>query len=202
MRKYKYALVCLVVLAVVWMGKALTHAQEPDESPQSQKMNFEGTVGGWRVLEEGQPPAMIHATVEDMKRFHEAHPEAKPGHVQGAGTANELSYHGGNVETAPKVYLVLWGSQWSNDPSGEAGILQDFLNGVGGSSWANSVTQYCQGVASGTVFCNGAGSPAGNPQGIFSAVWADNGGAAPTRPRQSQLAAEAVKAAQHFGNTS
>jgi len=33
-------------------------------------------------------------------------------------------------------------------------------------------------------------------------MWADNGAAAPAHPRQSQLAAEAVNAAQHFGNTS
>ena len=32
-------------------------------------------------------------------------------------------------------------------PSGEASILELFYGGVGGSSWANSVTQYCQGVA-------------------------------------------------------
>jgi serine protease len=183
------------------MGKALTHAQEPEESQQSQKMNFEGTVGGWRILEEGQPAAMIHATVEDMKKFREAHPEAKPGHVQAAGTASQLSYHGGNVETAPKVYLVLWGAQWSNDPSNEAGILQDFLNGVGGSSWANSVTQYCQGVASGTVFCNGGGQAAGNPSGVLHGVWFDNSTTAPSKPRQSAIAAEAVRAAAHFGNT-
>ncbi|HZT54428.1 MAG TPA: hypothetical protein VE995_08610 [Gaiellaceae bacterium] len=126
-------------------------------------------------------------------------------------TAN-LYYHGGvldgsagtvGVETSPKVYLVFWGSQWTgNDPSGEAGILQQFLQGVGGSSWLNSVTQYCQGVASGTVFCNGAGTAAGNPAGILAGAWYDNASAAPASPTQSQLAAEAVKAAQHFGNTS
>src|SRR5947209_8306662 len=68
---------------------------------------------------------------------------------------NLLSYHGGvggvGVETGlDKVYLVYWGSQWgnnaSNDPSGEAAIEQNFFSGVGGSSWNNSVTQYCQGV--------------------------------------------------------
>src|SRR5258705_2811097 len=32
---------------------------------------YEETVGGLRYLEEGQPPAMIHATVDDMKRFRE-----------------------------------------------------------------------------------------------------------------------------------
>jgi serine protease len=127
--------------------------------------------------------------------------------VGGSSTSNNLSYHGGTggigVETTPKVYLVLWGSQWnSNDPSGEAAILTNFFNGAGSSSWLNSVTQYCQGVASGTVFCNGAGTAAGNPGGILGGVWSDNASAAPTRPRQSQLAAEAVRAAQHFGNTS
>jgi serine protease len=99
------------------------------------------------------------------------------------------------------VYLVLFGSQWSNDPSGEATIVTNFLNGVGGSSWLNSVVQYCQGVATGTVFCNGAGQAAGNPRGILAGVWVDNGSLAPSRPSQSDLAAEAVAAAAHFGNT-
>ncbi len=124
-----------------------------------------------------------------------------------ASTVNDLSYHGGvggvGVETAPKVYLVLWGSQWNNnDPSGEEALLQSFYQGVGGSSWNNSVTQYCQGVATGTVFCGSSGQPAGNPAGIFVSIWADNASAAPAHPRQSQLAAEAVRAAQHFGNSS
>jgi hypothetical protein len=120
--------------------------------------------------------------------------------------SNNLSYHGGvggiGVETAPKVYLILWGSQWNNnDPSGEAGIVESFLGDAGGSSWLNSVTQYCQSVASGTIFCNGAGTAAGNPTGIYGGVWADNAATAPSRPSQSQLAAEAVQAAAHFKNT-
>jgi serine protease len=169
-------------------------------------MVYEGTVGGLRVIEEGQPPAMIHATVEDMKRFRETNPHAQPGQVQAASTTNDLTFHGGTggigVETAPKIYLVLWGSQWNNnDPSSEAAILEAFYQGVGGSSWANSVTQYCEGVPGGMVFCNGAGQAAGNPSGIFAGFWADNASTAPSKPRQSQIAAEAVRAAQHFGNT-
>jgi hypothetical protein len=125
--------------------------------------------------------------------------------VQQAGTASNLSYHGGiggiGVETTPRVYLVFWGSQWNNnDPSGEAGILQNFLSGVGGSSWLNSVTQYCQGVASGTVFCSGTGQAASNNTGTIM-VWSDTGSPAPSKPRQSQLAQEAARAAAHFGNT-
>ncbi|HEY8684180.1 MAG TPA: hypothetical protein VIO57_01090, partial [Chloroflexota bacterium] len=70
-------------------------------------------------------------------------------HKHGGGGSNNLLYHGGTggvgVETgADTVYLVYWGSQWNNnDPSGEAAIQQSFFNGVGGSSWNNSVTQYC-----------------------------------------------------------
>jgi serine protease len=121
---------------------------------------------------------------------------------------NNLSYNGGvgriGVETSPRVYLVLWGSQWnSNDPSGEASRVGSFFGKTGGSSWLASVTQYCQGVASGTVFCNGAGAAAGGGVSFSSStsVWYDNASAAPSQPSQSQLASEAIRAAQHFGNT-
>jgi serine protease len=202
----KYLPTCFLAFLGFLIASPFSNAQEPKQEP-NQPMVYEGTVGGLRIIEEGQPPVIIHATVEDMRRFREANPHARPGSVQAAGTSNDLTYHGGTggigVETAPKVYLVLWGSQWNNnDPSGEAGILQTFYQGVGGSTWLASVTQYCQGVQSGTVFCNGAGTAAGNQSGIFAGVWADNGSSAPPRPRQSQIAAEAVRAAQHFGNTS
>ena len=154
----------------------------------------QGAAGGVTFIEPGQPPVVIHATVEDAARVHAAH-------GTGGSTSNNLYYHGA-VETAPKIYLVLWGSQWNNnDPSGEASILKSFYRGVGSSSWSNTVTQYCQSVGSGTVQCNGAGTPAGNQAGMLAGVWADNASTAPTHPKQSQLAAEAVKAAQHFANT-
>jgi serine protease len=130
----------------------------------------------------------------------------KPVGQRSASTSSNLYYHGGvggiGVEISPKVYLVLWGAQWTNnDPSGEATLLQHFYSGAGGSSWLNSVTQYCQGITSGGSSCSGPGQLAGNPTGIFAGLWADNTASAPSRPRQSQLAAEAVKAAGHFGNT-
>jgi serine protease len=124
-----------------------------------------------------------------------------------AASGTNLNYHGGTadgsstvgVETAPKVYLVFWGSQWSSDPSGEAAILQNFLSGVGGSSWNNTVVQYCEGVPSGTVSCNGAGTPAGNPTGVLAGSWYDSS-RLPKHISQSALATEAVNAAGHFGN--
>lgn len=124
-----------------------------------------------------------------------------------ASTANDLTYHGGVsgsgvVTGSDKVYLVYWGSQWnSNDPSGEATLQQSFFNHVGGSSWNNSVTQYCQGVAVGTVTCGSSGTHATNPLNVLGGVWFDNASAAPSHPTQSQLGSEAVRAASHFGNT-
>src|SRR6266853_4373541 len=205
MMRFHFAAVCLVAALACLTSSPPSRAQEPNQ-PLHPAV-YEGPVGGLRVIEEGQPPVMIHATTEQMKQFREANPNARPGSVQAASTSNDLFYHGGTggiaVETAPKIYLVLWGSQWNNnDPSGEAAILENLYNGVGGSSWLNSVTQYCQGVPSGTYFCNGAGTAAGNKTGIFAGVWADNTSSAPSKPRQSQLAAEAVRAAQHFGNNS
>ena len=143
--------------------------------------------------------ATLHGTVEAAERVKAAR-AARP------TRSSNLYYHGGvggiGVETAPRVYVVFYGSQWTgNDPSGEAALVQNFLNGVGGSSWLNSVVQFCQGVSSGTYFCNGAGQAAGNPAGILAGVWFDNGTAAPSRPAQSDLAAEAVRAAAYFGNT-
>ena len=167
-------------------------------------MVYEGTAGGVRFLEEGQPPvaSSIRPSRPHGKRVRPAS-RGKPG--GGGGGTTSLKYHGGTggigVETAPKIYLVLWGSQWNNnDPSGESAILTSFYQSAGGDSWLNSVTQYCQGVASGTVFCNGAGQAAGNQTNIYAGIWYDNASAAPGKPRQSQIAAEAVNAAAHFGN--
>ena len=163
-------------------------------NPVDASPSFSSAVSQQEVLSN----AIIHRTVEGA-----AHARASRAASTSGGN---LTYHGGTggigVETAPRVYVVFWGSQWSNDPSGEAAIVQNFLKGVGGSKWLNSVTQYCQGVATGTVYCNGAGTAAGNPSGILVSVWYDNASNAPSRPRQSQLASEAVKAAGHFGNTS
>ena len=187
----------------------------PAQSAQ-QPMNYDGNPGGVHFIEEGQPPVMIHPTVEAARAAQQPHGAGKP-----SATAGNLYYHGGTsdgsagtvgVETAPKVYVVFWGSQWTNnDPSGEAcilagaagcpsGVSKDFLGNVGGSLWNATVTQYCQGVSSGSYTCN-SGTPVGNSPSMLAGFWFDNATSAPSRPKQSQLAAEAVKAASHFGNT-
>ena len=173
------------------------------QAPQ-QPIQPESRAGGLRVIEAGEPAVMIHPTAEASAQAQEAQERGEAG-PRRASTSNDLYYHGGvggiGVETSPKIYLILWGSQWnSNDPSGEESILVNFFRGIGGSSWLNSVTQYCQGVPTGSFTCSG-GAHAGNPSGIFVAAWYDNASAAPSHPSQSQLAAEAVRAAQFFGNT-
>ena len=96
-----------------------------------------------------------------------------------------LTYGGGNngvgVTTgAPKVYLVFWGSQWgtagtnakgdttlTNDPAGAAPVVQEFFKGLGtnGEGWSKVMTQYCEGVASGTETCPASAAHVGYPTG-------------------------------------
>ena len=160
-----------------------------------------GLAGGPRHLEAGQPVAMVHATVEAAQRAL-AQGKSRPS----SGGSSSLSYHGGSggvgVQTAPAIYVVFWGSQWNNnDPSHEAATLESFYAALSGSNWSATDTQYCEGVASGTIFCNGQGTAAGNSP-MYVSFWYDHQSLAPTHPKQSQIAAEAVKAAGHFGNTS
>jgi hypothetical protein len=117
-----------------------------------------------------------------------------------------LSFHGGNpgVEKplGASVYLVFWGSQWSSDPSGETTILMNFFNHVGGSGWNNSVTQYCDHVSVGATTCTATrAQKATNPTGALAGSWNDTSSAAPSNASQSQLAAEAIRAAATFNNT-
>src|SRR5215510_7558669 len=81
--------------------------------------------------------AAIHSTMKPAKPSVMRVFKGKPARPT---KTNNLSYRGGiggiGVETAPQVYLVVWGSQWgtngSIDRSGEVGILQSFFSNVGG----------------------------------------------------------------------
>ena len=115
--------------------------------------------------------------------------------VRAAQATSPLTYHGGPVQTNPKIYIVFWGSSWNSgtgDPKGVATQLKNFLSIVGGSRWLNSVTQYTQ----------SGGQHVGNQPGSFVGSYVDTTSSPPSRPSQSQLAAEAVKAAAHYGDYS
>jgi serine protease len=139
-------------------------------------------------------------------------------------STNNLSYGGaidgvGVTTGAPQVYVVFWGSQWgtqstnsagnytySGDPKAMAPDLQAFLKGLGTGSetWSGVMTQYCQGVAAGTQSCPSSntqhvGYPTG---GALAGVWEDTSATAPSQATAHQIGAEAVSAANHFGNFS
>lgn len=109
-------------------------------------------------------------------------------------STSPLLYHNGPVQTAPKLYVVFWGSAWngSGDPNGVASYLKGFYGVIGGSKWLNSVTQYTQ----------SDGAHVGNAGNIFAGSYVDTSSSPPGKPSQSQMAAEAQKAAAHFGDYS
>ena len=125
--------------------------------------------------------------------------------------AEQMPYHGGQVQTAPHVYVVYYGNQWGQagpngmptlDPSGEAPVYTGLISKLygAGDTWSTSTTQYCSGVAVGTINCGAAGTHVGHPASSpLAGTWVDNAVKAPRRASQSQLAAEAVRAAAHFG---
>jgi serine protease len=118
---------------------------------------------------------------------------------------NNLSSHGGPIQTTPAVYISWWGPEWSAGfttggySSAQAQTYNnDFFNGVGGTSWNNVVTQYCQGVSSGTQTCPSGATFITNPANELKGSWNDSS-TVPASPTQSQIAAAAVRLVQHFG---
>ena len=141
-----------------------------------------------------------------------------------ATSGDTLSYGGGYngygvVSGHPMVYLVVYGSQWgtagtdangnmtlSNDPVGAVPYLQLMFQGLGtgGELWSGVLTQYCDGagVANGATSCPGNADFIAYPSGgAFAGIWYDNASPSPSSATQSDLGKEAVRAAQHFGNT-
>ncbi|HEY8012137.1 MAG TPA: PKD domain-containing protein, partial [Rudaea sp.] len=166
-------------------------------------------------------PAPTQEAWQHMKEWATSH--ASPG----GRTASKTLAYGGGVDGigvtsgTPKVYLVVYGSQWgtigtdssgnvtlSNDAGGAVPYLQNVFKGVGTNNelWSGVMTQYCDGpgVATNATTCPSTGAthvgyPA--PTGAFAGIWYDNSVASPTQATALQLGQEAVKAATHFGNT-
>lgn len=111
----------------------------------------------------------------------------------------------GAVSPTPKVYLVFWGKQWTtSDPAGVATDMQGLFKGLYGSAdtWGTILDQYCEGLKKGTTNCGSAGThvvhPAATP---LAGVWFDSAANEPSNTSIANIAAEATKAAGHFGNT-
>jgi serine protease len=154
-------------------------------------------------------------------RFGPVPMRGRPGAVPSTSPDN-LQYGGGTdgigVTTGkPQVYIVYWGSDWgapttdgqgyvhlANDASGLAPYQQAFFKGIGtgGETWSGVETQYCQDVPVGTQTCPDSAAHVGYPTGgALAGVWVDRAAPAPAAATQAQIAAEAVAAAAHFGNT-
>lgn len=124
--------------------------------------------------------------------------------IKPSRTSN-LTYHSGPVETAPAIYISWWGPEWSAGfstggyTSAQAQTyMTDFFNNVGGTSWENIVTQYCQGVANGTVNCGSSGTHIQNLTGQLKGTWNDTT-TVPSSPTQANIASASVRLMQHFG---
>lgn len=94
-----------------------------------------------------------------------------------------LVYNGGPVQHAPRIYLLLWGPNWSTDPSQEASAsyLQRFYSGLGNSSdiWSPLTSQYGDATGSPTF-----------PAPVYKGEFLDTS-VPPTGVTNSQIAAEA-----------
>ena len=171
-------------------------------------------------------PVAAHAAAPAYSNGHAYRHGVVPfvGHQHAAGTAtsaNDLNYGGaisgvGVTTGRPRVYLVFWGSQWgtqgtnssgnatfSGDPQKMAPDLQAFFRGIGTGSetWSGVMTQYCQGVATGSQSCPSSSAHVGYPTGgALAGVWEDTS-AVPSTASGHQIGAEAVRAATHFANT-
>jgi len=167
-----------------------------------------------------------HGVVPTLERHQQMKAwAAANGPVGAAATGTQTLAYGGGVDGigvtsgSPKVYLVVYGTQWgtagtdangnmtlSNDPQGAVPYLQQMFKGlgVGGELWSGTMTQYCDGplVSAGAVTCPAGAPHVGYPTGgAFAGIWYDNSAASPSAATGNQLAKEAIKAAAHFGNT-
>lgn len=126
-----------------------------------------------------------------MPRRH--HPHEPAGAASRDATSTKLlAYHGGRVQTTPRIYLIYWGSDWfdGGDPDGVANRLRLFYKGVGGSDYADALKVY---DGKSTAFTN----PAAQYQG-----WRQDWSPVPTHPSQSQIEAVVRRAATRLNDLS
>ncbi|MHB1434235.1 MAG: Ig domain-containing protein, partial [Streptosporangiaceae bacterium] len=115
-----------------------------------------------------------------------------------SGTGTEpnckLAYGGGEVQTSPQIYLLLWGPKWStNAELGSAAYLQSFYRGIGvqpSDSWSTITSQYT----------GSNGEPVFGTSTSFMGAFNDTS-TPPHGATQNQLAAEANAFARQHGLT-
>lgn len=152
-------------------------------------------------------------------------------HVSTTATSTNTLYYGGGTSSSSqgnvgvmdgkvKVYLVFYGSGWgaestnangdatfSGDPDGAAPVAQEMFKGIGtgNETWSAVLTQWCQGISAASSSCPSS-TPLSDyvpyqPGDVLAGVWEDTSATTPINATATQLAQEAIAAANHFGNT-
>jgi hypothetical protein len=104
-----------------------------------------------------------------------------------------LVYGGGAVQRTPTIYVLYWGFKGKGDPGkAEQNILNPFLQGVGGSAWLNTVTQYydTQGLIT---------NPTGQYTNKLNVGYILDNSKVPASPQDPQIQVEAQKLVAKFG---
>jgi hypothetical protein len=90
----------------------------------------------------------LHRIAITYARGHRAGAAAGTAPATASSTCTEpncpLAYHQGQVETAPKLYLLLWGPDWSTTGA-DTQYLSSFLSGLGvepADNWSTILEQY------------------------------------------------------------
>jgi hypothetical protein len=143
------------------------------------------------VIENGR---VIHGFLAGGVSANDGGRSPKAGRRTLSGGTN-LVYNSGRVHVLPRVAVVYWGfAGSSNDPNGEATYLTNFVNGMGGTWWASTMTQYDNPLLTSSESIL-------NPATYLVGTWYDTTNAVPTTPTASDIAAEAQRAMTHFSLT-
>jgi serine protease len=206
MRTPNYAAAALITLATASLvGCATSPAkQAPKQTPKRAALVCPYTPWYQHSYRHGAVPT--REAQQRMRAWYASH---------AAGAVPNVMSFGGGIDGigvtsgTPRVYLVFFGSQWlsGGDPQAAAAYLQSLFSGLGtgGEQWSGTMTQYCDGVQvpKAATSCPGGAAHVGYPGGgALAGVWFDSAALSPDSTTPAQLAAEAVNAARHFGNTS
>ncbi|MHB8604364.1 MAG: hypothetical protein ACYDCK_03830 [Thermoplasmatota archaeon] len=131
-------------------------------------------------------PDAATQVIHTMSVYSPLDPISLVGGSAGIAASGPLLYGGGNIEKTPNLYICYWG--WTSDPSGEKPYLQGFFNGIGGSSWFQTQTQYSS---------NSQGFIT-NPTGDLKGTWSDST-SVPSKPSQTAVNNAGIRCMNHFG---
>lgn len=181
------AIVSLMSAATAAQAQAISAAWAAKPAPQATVVNLHRAyLAHLGHTKAGKIAGIVYARGKQ--------PRGKKAGVSCSEPNCPLVYNGGRVQHSPHVYLLLWGPNWSSDPSqaASAAYLENFYAGLGvqtKDSWSMITGQY----GDGTGYPAFAGS-------VYMGAFQDTT-TPPSGVNQSQLAAEADAFASAHGIT-